>query len=148
MVKGDFVICTSNLGYEDKLTIGETYQVRGVQRNAFGVGTSCRLRHSRSYFPANLFSYINKFRKEFHKNDVVCLAYSSAELPGIIKSKNFKKGTTGRIFGEPHKTDVMVDVEIEGEVYSIHSGLLYAGNVLPPHTLQTLLAKLEREIGK
>lgn len=146
MVKGDFVICTSNLGYEDKLTIGETYQVRSRRWEMKGV--EVRLRHSRSYFPNNLFSYINKFRKEFHKNDIVCLAYSSAELPGIIKSKNFKKGTTGRIFGEPHKTDVMVDVEIEGEVFSIHSGLLYAGNVLPPHTLQTLLAKLEKEIGK
>lgn len=148
MVKGDFVICTSNLGFEDKLTIGETYQVRSRRWDGLGGGAELRLRHSRSYFPTNLFSYINKFRKEFHKNDVVCLAYSSAEMPGIIQSKKFKKGTTGRVFGEPHKTDIMVDVEIEGEVFSIHSGLLYAGNVLPPHTLQTLLAKLEKEIGK
>lgn len=146
MVRGDFIICISNLGFEDKLTVGETYQVR-AQHYSFG-RQELRLRHSRSYFPANLFRHISSYIKPFQKNDIVCLAYSSTEIPGPISKFNFKKGTNGKIFGEPHKADPKIDVEIEGQVFSIYSGLLYAGNVLPPHTLQTLLAKLEKEIGK
>lgn len=148
MVKGNFVICINNTDYEDKLTLGETYQVRGRKMNSIGSSVEVRLRHSRSYFPVELFKPIQTYRKPFKKGDIVCLAYSSVEMPGRINCFNFKKGTSGRIFQEPHKTDVMVDVEIQGEVFSVFSGLLYSGETLPPHTLQTLLAKLEKEVGK
>lgn len=133
-----FVVCIDNTGHEDKLTIGETYQVRSRPG-----GYRYRLRHSRSIFPPNLFASITDFKKPFKEGDEVCLAFSAKDIGGFGKL-DYKTGTVGIV------TEVVgpkVNLTIYGVGFTLYSALLYEKNKGRLSSLDAILGKLAREVA-
>lgn len=140
MVSGSFAICVSNVGHIDKLTVGETYQVKSRPN-----WKQVRLRHSRTIFPIDLFVDSRNYAKEYEPDEEVRLLFTSKDLPGKISEKDYSRGTIGRVVNQSvNKCFTLVD--FNGSHYEVPSGCIIPVNKTVTLTMESLISRLEREI--